>query len=93
MERDVIEEATYSAVSHFNDGRQSVLKLFQKLKIEPGAFTRELCFQQDQRRIFGSLSKSTEHGKQNRKKLRARRKGFQDRLKKTEGNLYEAGGH
>ena len=34
VEADVIEDAVFSAISHFNDGRISVVKLFTK----PGKF-------------------------------------------------------
>ena len=93
VERDVLEEAVYSAVSHFNDGRTSILNLFQKLGIDAGRFTAEHCKQQDHRRHSAALSKSSEKEKRRRKLLRARRKGFQDRQKESEGNVYEAGGH
>ena len=55
VERDVVKEAAYSAVSHFNDGRIAILKVFESLHITPGRFTNFLCSAQDNRRISKSL--------------------------------------
>ena len=93
VEKDVVQEAAFSAISHFNDGRKSILNLFGKLNINPGRFTVDACSHQDQQRISGSLTKSSEQVKKRRKMLRATRKGFQERIKEAEGDVYEAGGH
>ncbi len=59
VEKEVIEEAVYSAVSHFNDGRSSLISLFEAMNIVPGIFTSYSCQRQDSQRITGSLTKSS----------------------------------
>ena len=94
VERSVIEEATYSAISHFNDGRLSILHLLHALGITTaGRFSEEHCMRQNTIRLGSSARKSSEKAKKQRKHLRARRKGFQDKLEQSEGNLYGAGAH
>ena len=93
VEKDVIEDACYSAVSHFNDGRDSVIKMFQKLNIFAGHFTEDACKQQNAKRVRKSLEKSSYRAKARRKTLRARKKGFADNNSLKEGNIYEAGAH
>ena len=90
---ETVEEACFSAVSHFNDGRKSILNLFESLHIDPGRFTREQSSNQDSSRLRSSARKSKDNHKTRRKVLRAKRKGFQDKRKAVEGNEYEPGGH
>ncbi len=74
----MLEEAIYSSVSHFNDGRSSLISPFKAMNIVPGISTTYICQRQDTQRITGSLIKSSTPAKERRKLLRARRKGFQD---------------
>ena len=92
-EKGVIEDASYTAVSHFNDGRESVIQMFQKLNIHAGHFTEDACRQQNAKRVQKSLEKSAFRVKARRKALRARKKGFADKNSLKEGNIYEAGAH
>ena len=91
--KETVEEASFSAVSHFNDGRESILSLFACLHLDPGRFTQEQCSRQDSSRLKNSARKSSECQESRRKTLRAKRKGFKDKRKSVEGNVYEPGGH
>lgn len=94
VEKSVIEEAVYSAISYFNDGAQSVTNMFCKLGISSvGIFTREACARRNSERVYYSDRKSNEIVKKRRKTLRAIRKGFQDKAIEAEGDLYSPGGH
>ena len=93
VEKDTIENATLCAVSHFNDGRRSLINIFEMLGIKAGRFMAANCEYQDKVRVSASIVKASPAQKVMRKKLRARRKGFQDTLQQAEGNVYEAGGH
>ena len=65
----MIEEATYSAISHFNDGRCSILNLLESLGIEAGRFSVEHCMHQNNVRLRSSGRKSSEQAKKQRKHL------------------------
>ena len=72
MERDVVQDATSSAIGYFNDGRKSIVNLFTKLNINPGRSTAAACSHQDQKRIIGSLMKSSKSSAQSHKKRLSR---------------------
>eukprot|EP00795_Rhopilema_esculentum_P011284 gene11284-21476_t len=93
VEKDVIQDASYSAVTHFNDGKKSVLRMFLKMNITPGKFTEQICRTLDSRRLVKAGEKTSAKLKSRRKLLRAKRKGFADKKMIEEGNLYEPGGH
>ena len=57
----MIEDAVFSAISHFNDGRILVVKLFTKLGIKSGKFTIHECECQNMVRIMNASIKSTLH--------------------------------
>ena len=61
----MVEDAVFSAISHFNDGRISVVKLFTKLGIEYGKFTIHECDCQNMVSIVNASIKSTLHAKKN----------------------------
>ena len=90
---ETVEEACFSAVSHFNDGRESISNLFKCLHVDPGRFTREQSSNQDSSQLKKSAEKSLNHQKTGRKVLRDKRKGFQVKRKAVGGNEYEPGGH
>ena len=92
VEKDVIEEATFSAVAYFNDGSNSIYKVLQKLGCG-GAHTRGLCRKKDLKRISASKRKSEQPALQRRKTLRAIKKGFIDKAEAAEGDVYTPGGH
>ena len=55
--RETLELGLYDAVSHFNIGAVTVIKLFQGLNIPPGKYTEEGCKLQDQLRVDGGSIK------------------------------------
>lgn len=83
----VVEPATFLAVSHFNDGANSINLVLQELGIEPGAHCMQACKKLDRH----SRRKSTESGKRRRKQLHNFKKGYIGHLDALEDVQYEAG--
>lgn len=92
VEKDTVEEAVYSAVSYFNDGTSSVVKMFHHLGFD-GWYTADSSKRKDLFRIANSTVKSAESTQKRRKTLRAIKKGFQDKTEANEGDMYTPGGH
>ncbi|GFN82049.1 forkhead box protein k1 [Plakobranchus ocellatus] len=63
VEKLVIEQAVYSAIAYFNEGATFVSKLFEKLGISPGTFTKRACEQKDNNRLYHSARKSLDSSK------------------------------
>ena len=93
VDRITVEEAVYSAVSYFNDGSISILKTLEKLGVKAGYHTETRSNLRDERRLRFAAIKASDKAKQCRKKLRAKRKGFQDKNIAAEGDTYTPGGH
>ena len=79
VSRLVIEDATYSAVSYFNDGSTSIKSMLCELKLVPGHFTIADLHKADDIRIYFAKRKSLQTSKKRRKILRAKKKNFQDK--------------
>ena len=93
VSRLAIEDATYSAVSYFNDGNASVIRVFGELKVVPGHYTTSGLVKGDNTRIYYARRKSLDRTKTCCKVLRAKRKNFQDNKENEAGNVYDKGGH
>ena len=93
VSRLVIKDATYSAVSYFNDGTTSVQSMLCELKLTPGHFTVGGLYKADDLRIYFARRKSSQPSKMRCKILRAKKKNFHDKKENEEGNVYEKGGH
>ena len=89
--RRIVEDATFKAISHFNDGSKSLLKILEQLGVSPGHFSEKLSKCSDRDRIRDATRKSAEKQKLRRKVLRAKKKGFNERLAENEGVTYEKG--
>ena len=59
--------------------------------MEVGKFTESFLKQFDTKRVNQMNKKSSDTGKLRRKKLRAIRKGYQDKAVETEGETYASG--
>ena len=68
-----------SAGIHFNDGGQGILKVFEECNFEPGHFTVLGYANYDQSRVTRMNAKMSSSSKQRGKKLRAQRKGYEDK--------------
>ena len=90
--KTTIEIGVASAVLNFNDGSTSILDVITSLKMDPGYFTKQYCVSNDERRICSMERKSTPVVQQQRKSLRARRKGFIDSVEQKEGGVSYASG-
>ena len=72
----------------FNDGCSSLLKVFERCAFEPGHFTELGVAKRDRCRVKSLNQKMLKSTKVPRKKLRAFRKGWEDKNLETEGKLF-----
>lgn len=89
--RETLELGLYDAVSYFNIGSMSIIKLFQALGIPSGKYTEEGCRLQDQLRVNIAQHKSKATTKKRRKVIRGLKKRKDDHNKQTEGVSYGPG--
>ena len=89
--RTVLEIGTVSAVINFNEGFQGMLKVLKKLGVTPGEYCVNSCEKKDSNRIRLMERKATPASKQQRKQLRAKRKGYADTNEEQEGVTYGPG--
>ena len=89
--RNIVEIGVSSAVINFNDGNLGLLPVFEKLGIDCGHSTHVSLRETDKDRIYEMNRKSSDSGKKQRRKLRARRKGYIDQEEETEGVTYKSG--
>ena len=81
-----------SIIFNYNDGFVGRRKVFEELNIDCGSYFHDIAVSKDTKRQKGCKRKSTGEGKQRRKKLRAIRKGFQDKERELEGDeTYKSG--
>ena len=86
-----LEIAVASSVLSFNDGQQGLIEVFKKLFIAVGDHCLQGMQKTDQLRVKHMNIKSSERGKMRRKKLRDKRKGFEDKEKEKRGESYCSG--
>ena len=89
--RETLELGLYDAVSYFNIGSISIIKLFQALGIPPGKYTKDGFRLQDQLRVNIAQHKSKATTKKRRKVIRGLKKRKDDHNKQTEGVSYGPG--
>ena len=58
-----VQQGSYSAVGHFNDGSITYINTLKQLGIKPGYYTYLMCERADQYRITNSKQKSTDKEK------------------------------
>ena len=91
VDKHVLDIATASAVIAYNDGSQGLHQVMRSLGIEPGYYAYLISEKRDHTRINKSNTQSTDESKERRKKLRAMKKGFQDKDFEDEGEVYASG--
>ena len=89
--REVLEIGVSSAIINFNEGVCGIIGIFETLNLNPGYFTHRFCVQHDEKRINNVELKTTVEIKRRRKRLRAIKKGFQDKAEDVEGQTYASG--
>ena len=89
--REVLEMGVASAVINYNQGLNGICNVYNELSMEVGKFTESFLKQFDTKRVNQMNKKSSDTGKLRRKKLRAIRKGYQDKAVETEGETYASG--
>ena len=85
--KTVIEIAVTSAVLSFNDGGKGILAVLMYLGLKAGYFIFGLTHK-NETRIKKTNIKAGDTGKNRIKKLRATRKGYEDKDKDLEGDVY-----
>ncbi|XP_065678497.1 uncharacterized protein LOC136093423 [Hydra vulgaris] len=86
-----LEIGTASAVINFNEGLAGMLNVYSELGINPGKNCITFCNQRDSQKIKNIATKLTDEVKQRRKQIRAKRKGYSDQDKESEGIAYSPG--
>ena len=89
--QQTLELGISSAVISFNEGMNSILKVMQHYGMSEGYFTNRYCNNKDAKRIKELNRKSMDYAKKARKRKRAERKGYCDKDKEIEGDVYGAG--
>ncbi|KAK6978761.1 forkhead box protein k1 [Biomphalaria glabrata] len=80
VEKNVIEEAVYSALAYFNDGAESVLELHTKLGLGQGFFSRQMCTKKDLKRKSKDGPMQLKHPKRDERPSEHRKKALLIRL-------------
>ena len=88
---NTFKTAVASAVISYNEGTKGLLSVYRKLGIEPGHYTVSGFQKCDIARVKEANRKSTDRTQKRRKKLRAIRKGFNDKNALEEGETYGYG--
>ena len=91
--RMTMEIAAASAVVQYNEGATRINCVMKRLGIVPGKFMTKAGKIRDKKRLNNSLRKSSETGKKRRKQLRSARKGYEDKEKEQEGDIYLSGAY
>ena len=81
----------YDAVSYFNDGNISTLKIYEEIGLDHGYYTTIACNVGNKTRIDNSRRKSSQAYKKQRKYLRGKRKRKGDENKEIKGTTYKGG--
>ena len=89
--RPTLEMGINSAIISFNCGASSILDVTREYGLEDGIYAINFCYKKDELRVKESNRKVCVKGKSARKRLRAIRKGFGDKEKEKEGEVYGAG--
>ena len=87
----VLDIAVGSAITWFNDGALGLIDIFSKIGLIPGTFCIDGLLTEDKARISEMNKKTKSQSKKRRKKLRAIRKGFDDKNFEEEGEVYAPG--
>ena len=88
--RQLLEFDMYVAISHFNMGAKTILKLLEELNIPSGKYTQQGCDVLDKERIYAAEYKE-DSSKKRRKILRGKKKKKKDKKQKAEGEVHAAG--
>ena len=79
VEKDQLETAVYSAITEFHGGKIAIYKVIKQLGLKCGNFMINGAFAADKANVLKNKEQSKKNLKERRKRLRAVRKGFQDK--------------
>ena len=82
---------SYDAIAHFNIGKQSSIRIFKQLNMEPGRYMTKQCSSLNRKRLFRSSYGAKESVKKRRKIIRGLKKTGMDQTDEIEGEVYKAG--
>ena len=88
---DQFELGVYDAVAHFNIGTKAVLKIYERLGLDPGSFTVDGCSQANRSRLKKAGRKNLIKTKTQRKIVRGMKKNKSDKQAEKEGTTYASG--
>lgn len=80
------------AVSWWNNGASSLLRILKRLNIEPGNLTEEFVQRTDKKRLKKAELREAEKAKEARKRRRRSKKKKLDTVVQKEGITYAPGG-
>lgn len=89
--RQVLEMGVSSAVINFNEGFKGLRGVFEKVFIDVGLHAKMGLKNRDRQRLREMQRKSSGPCKTQRKRLRNRKKGFEDKHSEKEGTTYACG--
>ena len=89
--RLAVEFACALAVCIFNDGVSSLAGFSEKLQLLPSPFCQSHFKHKDKRRLKSAIHRDSEQVKQQRRVVRCKRKGLNDKHARKEGVMYAAG--
>ena len=81
----MLDEKHWRAVINYKDGLGGIANIFKSLNMIIGKFTERFLINIDRNRAMEMNVKSSQKSKSRRKKLRAIRKGYQDKATEVEG--------
>ena len=86
-----VEVASDLAVIVFNDGEESIGRVFNHMNIDPGFFFNRGCKDSCDRRLYFADYSSSEKAKKRRRTIRNKKKGYIEQLQEKEGPTYKTG--
>ena len=89
--KETVELAVALAVSWWNNGASSLLRVLQRLNIEPGKETEDFVKQSDKKRMKKAELRDSEAAKDARKRRRRLKKKKLDKVVQKEGTTYAPG--
>ena len=90
--KETIELSVALAVSWWNNGASSLLRILKRLNIEPGNLTEEFVQRTDKKRLKKAELREAEKAKEARKRRRRSKKKKLDTVVQKEGITYAPGG-
>ena len=89
--KDTFELGVYDAAASFNMGATASLEILKQCGFKPGMFTEKHCSEIDKIRLNAAEYRAQDSSKLARKRLRSKKKSYNDKQKEKEGDTYAPG--